>query len=123
MRRFLGPVCVVLLAACGTDVPASGPGEFRGELIGPNGAEGAAVVVLVGEGIQGVQGSGDTEVHASIGSEATQLVLLNQVGGSLTFVVSVSDTTAALSAVVQEVAGPDDELRDDPGAYRVGFDR
>lgn len=116
-------VGLLVLAACSDEAPVAGPGTFTGELVGPNASEGAAVVVLIGDGIQSVGSVGDSEAHASIGSEATQVVLINQVGGALTFTVAVADTTQPLTALVQQVAGPDDELRSDVTAYSVEFAR
>ena len=121
-RLFL-LLTVVWLSACADEGPVSGPGTMTATLMSPNGPEGAALVILVGDGIGDVTAIGDTEVHARVGSTSTQIVLINQVGGVLSFQVAVADTTQPPQAVVQEVAGPDDELRSVVTEYSVEFGR
>lgn len=99
--------------------PVSGPGTVSATLVSPHGAEGAAVVLLFGEGIGEAMGDGDTELYRFDASGTTRLVLLSQTGGELVFRVEVADTTRLPRALVQQVAGPDDELRADPAAYRL----
>lgn len=116
-------LAIVALTACADESPVSGPGTMTATLISPNGAEGAALVILVGEGMGDITPIGDTEVFARVGSSSTQIVLINQVGGDLSFQVAVADTTQLPLAVVQEVAGPDDELRSSVTGYSVEFAR
>ena len=121
--RFPLLLAMVALAACADESPVSGPGTMTATLISPNGAEGAALVILFGEGMGDITPIGDTEVFARVGSSSTQIVLINQVGGELSFQVAVADTTQLPLAVVQEVAGPDDELRSSVTGYSVEFAR
>ena len=125
MKKTFGFALAGLLAiaACSDEAPVAGPGTFTGEIVGPNATEGAAVIVLIGDGIESVGSVGDSEAHASIGTEATRVVLINQIGGPLSFTVAVADTTQPLTALVEQVAGPDDELRADVTAYAVEFAR
>lgn len=116
-------LAIVALTACADESPVSGPATMTATLISPNGAEGAALVILVGEGMGDITPIGDTEVFARVGSSSTQIVLINQVGGELSFQVAVADTTQLPLAVVQEVAGPDDELRSSVTGYSVEFSR
>jgi len=116
-------LAIVALTACADESPVSGPATMTATLISPNGAEGAALVILVGEGMGDITPIGDTEVFARVGSSSTQIVLINQVGGELSFQVAVADTTQLPIAVVQEVAGPDDELRSSVTGYSVEFAR
>lgn len=116
-------LAIVALSACADESPVSGPATMTATLISPNGAEGAALVILVGEGMGDITPIGDTEVFARVGSSSTQIVLINQVGGELSFQVAVADTTQLPLAVVQEVAGPDDELRSSVTGYSVEFSR
>lgn len=92
-------------------------------LVGPNGAEGAAVLGLLGDGLGDVSAVGTTEVYARAGDNSTQIVLINQNGGSLTFQIAVADTTQPPAAVVHQVAGPDDALRSSVDGYSVEFSR
>lgn len=92
-------------------------------LISPNGPEGAALVILVGDGVGDVTPVGNTEVFARAGSSTTRIVLIHQAGGELSFRVAVADTTQPPEAVVQEVAGPDDELRAALTEYSLEFGR
>lgn len=113
----------VLLAtvACSNQAPVSGPGTMTVTLVGPNAAEGAALVTLLGDGVGKITGLGDTETFTETTVEGTQLVLINQVGGDLGFQVVVTDTTDLPAWVVSQVAGPDDALRADVGAYSLAY--
>jgi len=108
---MLCALAVIALGACSDEGPVSGPGTMTATLLSPNGAEGAAYVLLLGEGIGDVTPLGDTELFSEASAAATQLVLINQTGGELAFEVAVADTTQPPEAVIQEVAGPDDALR------------
>lgn len=101
----------------------SGHGTLTATLVSPNGAEGAAVIVLAGEGVTDVRPAGDTEVHSRTAGSTTYVVLLSEPGGTLAFSLSVPDTTQPPTAVVQQVAGADDALRDVLSGYRVEFGR
>lgn len=107
------------LGACSDD----GPGTVTATILGPNGDEGAAVVLLRGDGIATVRGSSGTEVFLGPGGVETRVVLIHPTGGTLQFDIDVADVGASLSAEVIEVAGPDDALRGDVSAYSVEFVR
>jgi hypothetical protein len=93
------------------------------ELRSPNGAEGAAVLSLHGEGIGAVTAWGDTEAHAWPDSAGVRIVLVHATGGSLSFRVALADTTEPPSFSIEEVAAPDDQLRTALGAYTLEFGR
>ena len=122
-RSLLTALLLTALGACTDEGPVSGPGTMTATLRSPYGAEGAALVVLVGDDIGAVGSAGDTEVYSHSGSTATQVVLINPDGGDLAFQVSVADTTQPPSFFVQQVAGPDDRLRADLTAYDLEFGR
>jgi len=111
------------LAACTDHTRPSGPGSLTATLTSPNGAEGAAVVLLVGEGVSGIRAIGDTEVHATSSGDETRIVLINQAGGTLAFEIDVADQRRPLVGVVTEVAGPDDALRSSLGGYSLDIER
>lgn len=111
MRRPLIVVAIALLAACADEGPVSGPGTMTATLRSPNGSEGAAVIQLVGDGVGAITAVGATEVYGNPSDGTTRVVLVNRAGGTLSFQVAVADTTQPPSWVIQEVAGPDDELR------------
>jgi hypothetical protein len=113
---------LALVVACSDEGPVSGPGTLTATLVGSEGADGAAIVVLVGEGVGEVLEVGSTEVHARRDGSATRLVMVNQDGGALSFRVSVADTTQPPQVVVEQVAGTDDLLRSVEG-YAVEFSR
>jgi hypothetical protein len=114
-------VAVASLATCTDAGPVSGPGTVDAILVSPNGAEGAALVVLTGEGLGEAVGLGDTEVYRSDASGSTRVVLVNRVAGDLAFRIEVADTTRLPAVFVEQVAAPDDELRADVTAYRLEF--
>ena len=121
--RLFTVVTIAALSACSDEGPVSGPGTLTAILMSPNGPEGAAFVVLVGEGVGEVTAVGNTEVFARADGSTTQIVLINQAGGALSFQVAVTDTLVRPQSVVQEVAGPDDELRPSLAGYSLEFRR
>lgn len=124
MRRKLLPVLALLfLAACTDEGPVSGPGTMTATVRSPNGAEGAAVVVLLGDDVGAITAAGGVEVYSYAGNSATKVVLINQAGGDLSFQVAVADTTQPPAFVLQGVAGPDDELRPSLFEYDLEFVR
>ena len=54
---------------------------------------------------------------------STRVVLINRAGGDLAFRVAVADTTQPPSFFIQQVAGPDDELRAELTDYDLAFVR
>lgn len=123
-RRLLSAlIAIAALAACSDEGPVSGPGTLTASLVGPNGAEGAALVVVSGEGVGEITAVGDTEVFSEAEVGRSRLVLINQVGGDLIFRVAVADTTVLPTFLIEQVAGPDDALRADLAAYSVEFER
>jgi hypothetical protein len=92
-------------------------------LAGPNGPEGAALVMLLGNRLGMISGVGSTQARYRTDSSGTRVMLINPSGGELSFRVSVPDTTALPSFVIEQVAGPDDELRSPLSGYRLEFTR
>lgn len=123
MRRFILIAMALVVGGCLDEAPDSGPGTITATVVGPNGPEGAAVVILLEAGVTNVVGVGDTEAFAEQGADATHVVLINQLGGVLTFRADVSDTTLPPASVVQQVAGLDDELRSDVTVYSLEYTR
>lgn len=121
-RVSLPMLFAVLAAACSGEGPVYRPATMTATLVGPNDAEGAALVVLVGDGVGEVSAVAPTELFVGMGDGSVRLVLVNREGGDLSFRVAVADVTQPPSAVVQQVAGPDDELRA-VGDYQVVFAR
>lgn len=116
-------IAALALTACTDAGPRPGPGTITATLRSPNGDEGAAVLLLAGEGVTRVEPVGDTEVHASTSGDETRVVLINQLGGTLAFEVSVANLRGSLVADLIQVAGPDDALRTDLSGYRVELAR
>lgn len=116
-------VVVLVLTACTDGSLRLGPGTLTATVRSPNGEEGAAVLLLVGEGVTGVEQVGDTEIYATTSGDETRVVLINQTGGTLAFNVDVADRLRPLVAVVLQVAGPDDALRTDLASYVVELER
>jgi hypothetical protein len=112
-------LALVALVGCADEGPVAGPATMTATLRSPHGAEGAAVVLLVGDGVGAITAVGDTEVYTHTGGTSTLVVLINQAGGELAFQVAVADATQPPEAVVQQVAGPDDALRPSLAGYAL----
>lgn len=111
------------MSACSDESPRSGPGTMTATLTSPNGAEGAAVVVLLEGGLEGFTAVGDVEMYAEVGAGSSRVVLVHPSGGDLAFRLAVPDTTQPPAWVIEQVAGPDDELRADVTRYTMEFAR
>lgn len=114
---------VAALMACADQAPVSGPGTLTASLRSPNGAEGAAVISLTGEGIGSMTGIGDVTLFRADDVDRTTLVLVSPGGGELSFSVALADTTRLPGAAVEQVAAPDDELRPSLAGYRLDWSR
>lgn len=124
LRRLILPaLALVALAACSDEAPVSGPGTMTATVVGPNGAEGAAVLTLLGDGIGAISAVGGSEVHVREGDSMVRVVLIDPAGGDLAFQVAVPDTTAPPASVILQVAGPDDALRPSVDDYSLEFVR
>lgn len=119
IARYVGLTGIVLLVACGDDPPLPGPGTLTATLVGPNAAEGAAVVQLFGEGIQSISAVSPTQAFPRLDANGARVVLVNHDGGTLAFELALTDTLQKPEILVIEVAGPDDELRADVTSYDV----
>jgi hypothetical protein len=119
LARLVAGWVLVAGAACSDEEPISAPGTRTATLVSPNGAEGAAILVLVGDGVGAIESLGETEVYRHDADGMTRLVLIDLYGGDLAFRVAVVDTTALPAVVIHEVAGPVDELRSGLDAYRL----
>lgn len=109
LRAALGAL-LLGAAACGDAGPESGPGTLTASVSSPNGAEGAAMVLLIGEGLGDVSPV-DGRVFGLRTGDTLRVVVVNEEGGALRFAVQVPDTTRHPQAVLVEVSGPDDQLR------------
>ena len=122
LHRFVAFLGLSLLLACADQSPP-GPGILMATLKSPNGAEGAALVVLMGSGIGEATPLGNNKLYTNSNLDELRIVLINQAGGELEFRVEVADTTIKPTATVEEVAGPDNELRSALGGYQLEFRR
>ena len=121
--RWLACAGVLLtVAACGDAGPVSGPGTLTAVLVSPNGAEGAAVVSLSGTGV-GAVGAVSGEVFSRVDGNTVTVVVINEPGGELSFSVALADTIQRPIGSIEQVAGPNDELRSTLSGYSLEFRR
>ena len=121
-HRFATFLALSLLVACADQSPP-GPGILTGTLKSPNGAEGAALVVLMGPGIGEVTPVGSNQLYSNSSLDEGRIVLINQNDGTLAFRVEVADTTIAPAAIVEEVANPHNQIRSTLDGYQLEFRR
>ena len=121
-HRFATFLALSLLVAC-TDQSPPGPGILTATLKSPNGAEGAALVVLMGPGIGEVTPVGSNQLYSNSSLDEVRIVLINQNDGTLAFRVQVADTTMEPTAIVEEVANPDNKIRLTLDGYQLEFRR
>ncbi len=121
-HRFATFLALSLLVSC-TDQSPPGPGILTATLKSPNGAEGAALVVLMGPGIGEVTPVGSNQLYSNSSLDEVRIVLINQNDGTLAFRVEVADTTIKPAAIVEEVANPDNQIRSTLDGYQLEFRR
>ncbi len=122
LHRFATFLILSLLVACADQSPP-GPGILTATLKSPNGAEGAALVVLMGPGIGEVTPVGSNQVYSNSSLDEVRVVLINQNDGTLAFRVEVADTTIEPAAIVEEVVDPGNRLRPTADGYELEFRR
>ena len=119
MRRIAVLMILALATACSDEGPVSQPGTLTASVVGPNGAEGGALIMLLGDGVEAVSPGGGTEVYVSSADSRTRIVLIHPTGGDLTFEVDVADVTDPPTWVIEEVVDVDDQVRADVSAYSL----
>jgi hypothetical protein len=122
LTRLASAAALLTLAACGDAGPESGPGTLTAVLVSPNGAEGAAVISFPSSGVEAIGGVSG-EVYSRVEGSSVRVVVVNEPGGELSFTVALADTTRKPTALVEQVAGPDDQLRATVSGYEVEYRR
>lgn len=120
--RRLAPLVVpaVVWAACETG--PSGPGTLTGTVASPNGPEGAALVVVSGQGLGAVSGAGSTRAFSHQNGTEMRIVLVNLTPGELRFGVEVPDVGAPPpTATVLQVVDGENRVRPVLTGYRIEF--
>ncbi|HSW28831.1 MAG TPA: hypothetical protein VLH75_04960 [Longimicrobiales bacterium] len=117
VRAIVCLTATLALGTCGDEGPASAPGTLTATVVSPNGAEGAALVTLLGMGM-GAVGPSEGRVFAEAHGDTVHVVVVNLAGGGLRFTVQVADTTKPPTGILVEVSGPDDRIRGLAG-YRL----
>ena len=123
MRRILALAALGLVAACSDEGPEAVPGTLSAAVVGPNGAEGGALILFLGDGVESVSPAGGTYVYVGSRDSQVRVVLIHPTGGELAFELTVADVTDPPTWVIEEVVGPDDVPRTDVSGYSVEFVR
>ena len=111
VRGWAALACFLPVAvACGDQGPASGPEMLTVQVVSPNGAEGAALVRLIGPGLGDVTPDAG-RAFSDLRGDTLNVVVVNEAGGDLRFRVALADTTRPPQGVLLEVSGPDDAVR------------
>ena len=105
-----------------TPVDVAGPGTLDAVLISPNGAEGAAVLQLIGPGLGQVTAT-EGNVFAEHGSDGVRLVIVLDQPGDIKFRIAVDDVGDFPAWEVIEVADGANELRASTSGYSMEFAR
>jgi hypothetical protein len=116
------------LGACADATQShGGAGTWLAKLSSPNGAEGAAVVELVGKGILNVSTAGGGILFQQPHGDTMRVVAMADTsvnhGGTIQFHVKMAEGSAAPAATVLQVAAPNDALRGSLAGYRVDLSR
>ena len=123
------PVCsgaILVLAGllsasgCGDAGPVSGPGTLTAIVESPNGAEGAALIWLIGTGVESLEPLiGD--FHTSVVGDTTKVLVILDAPGNIVFHLKLADMSRPPRATVLQVADGQNELRADLIGYGVRY--
>ncbi len=113
---------VILLGAsgCGDGAPVSVPGILTATVESPNGAEGAALIRLIGGGVAFVEPLTGA-LHTSVLGDTTKVLVVLDTPGDIAFRLNVADTTRPPVATLIQVADGQNELRAGLIGYSVRF--
>jgi hypothetical protein len=105
---------------CENTVLVGGPGVLTATLGAPNGAEGVALLHLVGGQISSVEAlTGD--LHTSVLGDTTKVLVLLDTPGEIDFLLNVADTTLPPVTTIVQVADGQNQVRSSLAEYRVRF--
>ena len=116
---LMAPALMALaVGACGDQGPESGPGTVTATLVGPAPSQGGVEFRLVGQGIQAVRAV-NGQLFSRTRGDTVEAALVRETPGELSFSIQLLDTTATPVATVVEVAGADNAILPDPGAWSI----
>ena len=123
---LLASLAVMGLAACGgndggggpLDEGRAGPGTVSATLVSPNGAEGAAWLRLIGPGL-GAPEAIAGELFTSRLGDTTEVVVLLETAGEISFRFAVPDTTKLPTVELLQVADGSNALRTTLQGYQL----
>lgn len=120
--RFLTALALLTVAAACDDLGPSGPrgpGSIHADLVSPNGAEGSAVLELVGgTGLGTVTATGG-EVFYEREGDTLRIVVVLDVPGEIGVRIDTEDVRDLPSVTVVQVADGDNQLRSSLAGYHV----
>ena len=121
MRHRILAVLVIAatgLAGCEGSTRPDGPGTLTAALVSPNGAEGAAILDVVGS-VDTFSGSSDVSVHTTPIANGTRVIVVRLNPGTLQMSMRVPNLSNPPAITVVEVAAGDDTLRPSVADYSV----
>jgi hypothetical protein len=100
-----------------------GPGAFHATLVSPAGAEGSAVIEIVGGSSLGTISPQSGQVFYRHRSGVTRLVVVLDEPGTIRFQIRTEDVAVVPSATVIQVADGNDQLRGSLSGYSVELEQ
>ena len=111
-------VAALALAGCEGSTRPDGPGTMTASLVSPNGAEGAAILDVIGS-VDAFNCSSDVSVYTTPIANGTRVILVRLNPGALQMSMRVPDVSNPPAITVVEVAAGDDRLRPSVADYHV----
>lgn len=112
------PMLMLLLAACDSSTRPGGRGTLTAQLTSPNGADGAAVLDVVGA-VESLAAPSDVSIYTTPIANGTRVVLVRMTPGELSMNVTVADISKPPAISVVQVADGGDRLREPLTQYAV----
>ena len=121
MKKLSLVLSLLFVIGCDGSTEPSGPGTITVSIVSPNGAEGAAILDIVGP-VETVTGANDVSAYPTPSATGTRVVLVRMTPGSLQVRLGIPDVSRPPSVSVIEVADGNDRLRESVGGYSVELD-
>lgn len=111
-------VAALAFAGCEGSTRPDGPGTVSASLVSPNGAEGAAILDVIGS-VDAFNGSSDVSVFTTPIANGTRVIVVRLNPGTLEMSMRIPDVSNPPAITVVEVAAGDDRLRTSVAGYGV----
>ena len=118
-KIFSVGVAALAFAACDS-TPPNESGTLTAVLVSPNGAEGAAILDVVGD-FESITAGNEVSLFTTPSANGMRAIVVRPAAGELSVRIAVDDVSRPPAVSIVEVSDGDDKLRTSLSGYRVEF--